>query len=215
MLDSLSAYFLSSLPQLALRLFTCDVGLPDIKFHQAFNEAHRANDRTKATPFLRYTWLLLWAVREPVAGAGDMYIAPRGCVVYRGVSEDLRDKYGVGSEPAWHEFSSTSDLEAVAYGFVETALPFTIFEITLTTSRACRIWDFSEFAGEREVLLPPGTRFRVTAVTVMGNESRIHMEELPPYEAILEYGDFIPDVYGAVSVSLGFIFKLHCFSFSS
>lgn len=192
--------------QLALRLFSSDEALPHKRFYEVFNEAHRANDRTKSTPFLRFTWLLLWCVREPVPGCGQRFLSPVGSVVYRGVGFfSAGDDYSEGREPAWHEFSSTTMSEAVAYSFVDAALrthsPFTIFEITLTTSRACQVWGFSEFDNEQEVLLPPGSRFLVQRVTVVGMETRVLMRELPPFEAILEYGDFIPDVYRTVAVS--------------
>jgi hypothetical protein len=56
---------------------------------------------------------------------------------------------------------------------------------------------------EEEVLLPPGSRFIVRQVRVSAadpNETRIVLEELPPYEAIMEYGDFIPEIYRAIEV---------------
>ena len=190
---------------MALRLYTNADILGETKFHDALNSAYRASDRQHLKHFLRFTWLLLWAVREPVMGAGDMYSAPENYVVYRGVGLDLGGDYAVGMEQTWHEFSSTSESEGVARGFIEVpALPHTLFEITLTTRRACRVWDFSQYPGEREVLLPTGSRFRVTAVRQSHNgtaETRIDLLELPPYEAILEYGEFIPGVHRIVSVS--------------
>ena len=129
------------------------------------------------------------------------------------MDRDLRVQYPVGAEPAWHEFTSTTLSQAVADNFVQRALvsnePFTIFHITLTTRRACKISDLSESVGEDQVLLPPGSRFLVTAGVETGNEACVEMQELPPFEAILEYGDFIPGVYLAISVSRCHGFSLY------
>lgn len=146
--------------------------------------------------FFFFTWLVLWAVREPVppplAGSGVDYAPARGSKVYRGLSQDVRAEYVVGLDFTWHEFTSTSLFLHVAKSFAQQPAPFTIFEITLTTRWACRVSQFSAYPTEEEVLLPPGSRFVVRAVTVDAYdpyETRIILEELSAYEAILEYGD--------------------------
>jgi hypothetical protein len=186
---------------MAILLYSSNETLPLRTFFSTLNNVLRDNKRNLSTPFLRYIYLLLWAIREPVPGCGEVDIAPQGTVVYRGVNVDLRGQYPVGSEPVWHQFTSTSELEDAAQRFFDYSPSYTMFVITLATRRAGRIWHHSVFPHEREVLLPPGSRFTVTRVTVAGNESRIEMLELPPYEATLEYGDFIPRVGQLVSVS--------------
>ena len=64
----------------------------------------------------------------------------------------------------------------------------TIFAIQLTQGQAREITRYSLVAGEAEVLLPPGCRFRVEAVLNQGDLTIIQLKELPSKEWILDIG---------------------------
>ena len=61
-----------------------------------------------------------------------------------------------------------------------------IFAIHLTQGQAREITRYSLVAGEDEVLLPPGCRFRVESVLRQGDLSIIQLKELPSDEWIVD-----------------------------
>ena len=131
-------------------MYTSDAILGNRSFYSALNTVLREKERKRATPFVRFIWLVLWAMRHSAQAAN-------GSVVYRGIPEDLGGRYEVGATVVWHQFASCTDSEAVLWQnaqFFNRSRASTVFVIELTASRATPIWQLSLHPGEREVLLP-------------------------------------------------------------
>ena len=114
-----------------------------------------------------------------------------GETVYRGVKRDLCSDYQLNCEFTWYGFCSTAKSIDVLNNPLfcgETGLR-TMFAIKLTQHQARDITRYSLVAAEDEVLLPPGCRFKVTAVLPQGELTIIQIEELPSDEWIFDLRD--------------------------
>ena len=90
-------------------------------------------------------------------------------VLWRGVDLDLRGDYPVDSLVTWWGLSSCTTSEAVARGFMKGA--GTLFRVD--ASFGVSIKPFSAFTHEDEVVLPPGTRLKVTGIRRTGKISEV------------------------------------------
>jgi len=102
-------------------------------------------------------------------------------VVNRGVKLNLKDQYPVGKEFIWHGITSTTKNVGVLSNstFLGGEGDRTLFQIELTQKQARDISMYSNLE-EGEIVLPPGSRFRVQGVLPSGNGlTIIQLIELP------------------------------------
>jgi len=136
-------------------------------------------DRSSASPFKNFLWLLLRAM---------YYLQPYpGTIVHRGVKKDLRNDYPAGREFTWQGFTSTTkSLHTLCQDmFLGDRGERTIFTIELTQRQARDISAYSPL-DEGEVLLPPASRFRVISMLAQVDLTIVHLLELPSEEWILK-----------------------------
>jgi hypothetical protein len=139
------------------------------------------SDRRKVRPFVKYIWLLLKAMTKCEPSPAR--------TVFRGLKEvDLTGAYSKNQIIQWSAFSSaTSDLE-VQKQFCGKEGCRTLLSIELTTKSGRDISKYSFTPDEREVLLPPNTRFKVTGLLDLGNSlTMIHLRELVPADPIVRF----------------------------
>jgi hypothetical protein len=110
-------------------------------------------------------------------------------VVFRGVKDLSPDAYKEGDIVTWCQFSSTAAAVKVQNSFLGQAGVRTLFTIELTTDRAREIHLYSDYPDEKEVLLPPNSRFVVVSVYAPGGGLvNVHLREVAPTDPILVYG---------------------------
>ena len=153
----------------ALTLYTLESEL-----YSRLNTLLRKRDRQPLKSFFPYLKLMLDARRKLPRFAG---------VVWRGVKGiNLADKYPKGKEFFWWAFSSaTKELSSLQNPmFLGTSGVRTVFNIQV--KRGVDITRYSIFQGddsEAEVLLFPGTKFRVVDSMDMGSGlMMVHLEEI-------------------------------------
>jgi hypothetical protein len=149
--------------------------------YSVVNEHLRAKDRKKVEPISDYVWLLMHA----------MSLCPPFVerVVFRGVKDLSPDAYKEGDIVTWCQFSSTAATVKVQNSFLGQAGVRTLFTIELTTDRAREIHLYSDYPDEKEVLLPPNSRFVVVSVYAPGGGLvNVHLREVAPTDPILVYG---------------------------
>ena len=134
----------------SIYLYTCESPV-----YQIVNSTLRDPERKHVHLWLPYLRLLLSALQQIPAYTGELW---------RGVAADMRGKYPKGSTITWWGISSCTGRLSVAYSFLGTSGKRTLFEIN--TGRSVGIRAFSDFTGEDEYLLAPGTRLRVADVTM-------------------------------------------------
>ena len=149
--------------------------------YSVVNEHLRAKDRKKVEPISDYVWLLMHA----------MSLCPPFVerVVFRGVKDLSPDGYKEGDIITWCQFSSTAATVKVQNTFLGQTGVRTLFTIELTTDRAREIHLYSDYPDEKEVLLPPNSRFVVVSVYAPGGGLvNVHLREVAPTDPILVYG---------------------------
>lgn len=148
----------------ALAYYSASWSTPSRSFYHKINRLLRAADRGGLTKYMRMLKLI---------SAGLLSLPIFEGNVWRGVKEDLHDKYIKGNCVTWWAFASTATstnaLEDDKY-LGRTGMR-TLFSIW--TRHGFNIRAFSFFQTEDEILLPPGLSFRVFDVVDLGNE--LHM----------------------------------------
>jgi len=149
----------------------------DPQLYKVANASCYNPDRSSVNPFKLFLWLLVRAMASL-----QPYL---GTVVHRGVKLDLCSDYPQGREFTWQGFTSTTkDLSVLTNDiFLGDIGPRTIFTIELTQRQARDISTYSPLS-EGEVLLPPGSRFRVIGAVQQADLSILHLLELPSEEWI-------------------------------
>ena len=144
-----------------ITLYTVEFATATKNFYSALNEALRNQDRNKLRPFVRYLWLLLHALSSCPSAEVDLGVR----LVYRGLTGELNSlEYATGNEVVWYQISSCSPELAVQTEFLGDSGKRVLFHIELSTSRARVISSFSAHPEEKEIVLPPNSRFEVTGV---------------------------------------------------
>jgi hypothetical protein len=150
--------------------------------HEACNAALREKNHLAVKPYVPYIWHLLNALAKcaPYVDGGN---------VYRGIKGDFVKEYPTGREVIWSYFiSCTCDMNIGEAFCVNIGGSGTLFSIELTSGRARDISEFSMVPREREILLPPNSRFKVMSNVVAENGlTIINLKELPPLEPILDF----------------------------
>jgi hypothetical protein len=106
-------------------------------------------------------------------------------VVYRGteLGTDLLPHYqeAIGTYKCWYGFTSTSKKRAIAEKYYADAL----FIIDVSRTGALNVAPYSEFPIEEELLLPPGTTFRIDKVEYRDRKTCIYICVIPEVRMIL------------------------------
>ena len=87
----------------------------------------------------------------------------------------------------WYQFSSTSLNMDQVRDFLAGMGGRVLFAIELTTGRGRCVWEYSCHSEEREVLLPPGTRFEVLGTICENNLLIVQLLEVPPSDPIIPF----------------------------
>lgn len=154
-------------------------------FYGVLNQRSCDRDRGKIRPFLPFIWLLMKTL--------ELLKPWEGTVVNRGVKLNLKNQYPVGKEFIWHGFTSTTKDVGVLSNpmFLGEDGDRTLFQIELTQKQARDISMYSPLE-EGEIVLPPGSRFRVAGVLPSGDGLTIvQLIELPSPAWII---NLCPDV---------------------
>jgi hypothetical protein len=142
-------------------------------FYSELNRRSFAKDRSQIRPFVPFMWLFMKTLELLRPWDGKM--------VNRGVKLNLKDQYPLGREFIWHGFTSTTKDVGVLSNpmFLGGHGDRTLFQIELTQNQARDISIYSPLE-EGEILLPPGSRFRVNGVLPSGDGlTIIQLIELP------------------------------------
>jgi len=141
-------------------------------FYPTLNRLLRTRDRSALKPFFPYLQLMLTARSKLPKYTGS---------VWRGVKDvDLRDKYPKDKEVWWWAFSSTTKQLHMLTNtkFLGTSGVRTVFMIEIVNG--VDLQRYSAFQDEAEVLLYPGTKFKVVDAMDMGGDLfQVHLKELP------------------------------------
>eukprot|EP00729_Bicosta_minor_P024848 gene24848-30236_t len=145
----------------AIYVYTCES-----PFYKQLNTLLRDEDRTALQPFFPYLRLLLTALRRLPKIERN---------VYRGVGLDLQDQYPEGETVVWWALSSTTKTMKVLKDFLGESGKRTIFIVEVKSARD--IMKYSWKTTEDELILLPGTVFKVTSVLPQGDLTMVNMEE--------------------------------------
>lgn len=145
----------------AIYVYTCES-----PFYKQLNKLLRDEDRTALQPFFPYLRLLLTALRR---------LPKIERHVYRGVGLDLQDQYPEGETVVWWSVSSTTKTMKVLKDFLGESGKRTIFIVEVKSARD--IMKYSWKTTEDELILLPGTVFKVTSVLPQGDLTMVNLEE--------------------------------------
>lgn len=135
--------------------------------YRQLNAALRSAQRCSIQQYFLYLRILLAALSKLPSADKELY---------RGVPLDLSSQYAVGSEVTWWAVSScTPDLK-VACSFGASQKACTLFRIK--AQRSVGIRELSQYKGEEEFILAPGTQLRVDKVQRAGGRVEIFLREL-------------------------------------
>ena len=170
----------------SVRLYTCE--FPSGSRNSIYNVLNfllRNEDRNSLQPFMRYLWLLLHALKGCKCAEEKLGVR----TVNRGLQAKLNSQqYAAGREVVWYQISSCSTDLSVQTRFLGETGPRVLFIIELTCGRARDVSRYSVYASEKEVILPPNSRFKVTGVLPQGELAIVNMREIAPLDPILNFG---------------------------
>ncbi|CAF1368475.1 unnamed protein product [Rotaria sp. Silwood1] len=166
----------------AIRLYSIEEQLEGEPLYAILNRILRTENRQQLKPWLLYLKLLhtalshLPSIRE---------------VVYRGVKLDLSNQYRTKEKIKWPSFSSCTTTITVLqseqlYGIMG---PRTMFAIDCHSGKNIR--NHSAYPLEEEVLLLPGTEFKITGFLKQGDN--LHMIQLKQIESARSSSSPLPD----------------------
>ncbi len=166
-----------------LTLYSCQFTTPNKRsFFEDLNFHLRAEVRKQMFPYIMPLYSLMWALSYCPVFEGT---------VYRGVKDkNLARFYSKNRIVIWYAFTSCTTDPSVLEGiFLGKEGLRMMFIIKLRCLRARIISSFSMFEGEKEVILPPNTRFLVEDVQDTGHGlTLVFLEELPSKDPIVPYG---------------------------
>jgi hypothetical protein len=147
---------------------------------QLMNETLRENDKTKIDTLAPYCYFLTEAIWSNALNP-ERYKS----TVYRGVclDPDLIRHYkdAIGTYKCWYGFSSASKTPEVASIFGDNVL----FIIDVSCAGALDISSYSVIPDEQEVILPPGTTFRIDNVEHSDSKTYIYIFVVPEIRMVL------------------------------
>lgn len=163
----------------AIYLYTMEWPGEYPSLYKLLNETLRSENRKSAMkPWLSYLKLILTALKR---------LPSARCTVWRGVREDIRDRYKKDEHIIWWSFSScTTSLSILQKPeFVGTSDKYILFLIECFNGKKIQL--HSCYPKEEEVLLLPGTYLKVVGTFNIGpNKYIIHVREEEPPHPMLE-----------------------------
>jgi hypothetical protein len=141
-------------------------------FYPRINRLLRTRHRSALWPFFPYLQLMLTARSKLPKYTGSVWRGVQGVV--------MRDKYPKDKEVWWWALSSTTkQLHTLTNPrFLGTSSVRTVFLVEIL--HGVDLQRYSAFQGEAEVLLYPGTKFKVFDAMDMGGDLfQVHLKELP------------------------------------
>ena len=154
----------------AIHLYTMQWEEPHVSLYTTLNRILRSERREPLKPWFRYLKLILTALFK---------LPSVRSTVWRGVRGNLSDQYD--DEHIWWGFSSCTENMEVMQQFVGTSGVRTLFSIECINGKIIRPHSF--YKNESEILLLPGTFFRVVSKWSPAKDLyMIHLRETPaPY----------------------------------
>ena len=163
----------------AIRIYTMAWDPPEQSLYHRLNHALRskADRQENIRPWYPYLRLL-------VSGLSRLPVIQK--TVFRGIKGHLAMGYGKGETIVWWGFSScTTSLEVLQSEiFFGNTEPRTMFIVECKAARDIR--NHSEHASEKELLLLPGTVFKVMSCLDQGGRRDIHLMEVIPDHPLLQ-----------------------------
>ncbi|CAF1295646.1 unnamed protein product [Rotaria sordida] len=158
----------------AIHLYTMQWEEPNVSLYTKLNSILRSKRREPLKPWFRYLKLVLTALFK---------LPSLKATVWRGVRGNLTDQYD--DDIVWWGFSSCTESMRVIEQFVGKSGVRTLFTIECTSGKAIRA--HSHYNEENEILLLPGTYFRVVDKWSPAKDLyMIHLRETPPPRPFLE-----------------------------
>jgi hypothetical protein len=165
---------LTSNESAAIHLYTMQWEEPSVSLYTTLNSTLRSERREPLRPWFRYLKLILTALYK---------LPSLKSVVWRGVRGNLSDQYD--DDQVWWGFSSCTESVDIMERFVGTSGIRTLFNIECINGKAIRSHSF--FKKESEILLLPGTYFRVVGKWSPAKDLYIiHLRETPATRPYLE-----------------------------
>jgi len=138
--------------------------------YSTINKILRDENRSKLTKYFKYLRLFF--------DAADRLPSKRG-KLFRGVHADLSKsaQYEKGKTVTWWSISSCTSSKAVADGFAGgCGEGCTVF--TINSKSGFDVDALSDFQGEKESILPPGTKLKVTSKVTKNGVTQIGLDEV-------------------------------------
>lgn len=138
----------------SIRLYTMEWEPSDKCLYKVLNKTLRSKGQDRIAqlkPWHLYLRLFLCALFR---------LPPIRATVYRGVKEDMRERYHKGKKNVWWAFSSSTTSIGVLNLFLGKTGPRTMFHIECLSGRDIR--NHSDLPHENELLLPPALEFQIT-----------------------------------------------------
>ena len=152
----------------AVYLYTMEMS-EDASVYRVLNQTLRAEDRSTVRPWFAYLKLLDSAALKLPEYKG---------IVWRGVSKDVTGKFKRGQKITWWSVTSCSKSVDVISSFLSKSPQSTLFNIECSTGKV--IAAYTCYPAEDEVILMPGTTFKVVADPLHhhGGLHFIHLKEI-------------------------------------
>ncbi|CAM2710070.1 unnamed protein product [Rotaria socialis] len=158
----------------AIHLYTMQWEEPNVSLFTMLNKILRSKRREPLRPWFRYLKLVLTALFK---------LPSLKATIWRGVQGNLSDQYD--DDQVWWGFSSCTESLNVTEQFVGKSGVRTLFTIECINGKAIRA--HSHYKEESEILLLPGTYFRVVGKSNPAKDLYIiHLRETPAPRQYLE-----------------------------
>jgi hypothetical protein len=149
-------------------LYTMEMS-DDACVYRILNQTLRVEDRSKVRPWFPYLKLLDSAMSKLPKFKG---------IVWRGVNKDVSTAFKKGQKITWWSVSSCSKSVDIISAFLGKAPQSTLFNIECSTGKC--IAEYTCYPSEDEVILMPGTTFKVVSNPLHhhGGLIIIHLKEV-------------------------------------
>ena len=160
--------------QCCIRLYSFDSFL-----YRVVNSSLRENDKTRIDTLAPFCYLLTEAIWSDVFRGNRIK-----SVVYRGFMLDPDSmqhfEEGIGTYKCWYGFTSSSTDREVADCYGNS-----LFIIDASRTGGLNISSYSHYSHEEEVILPPGTTFRIDKVDRRDDKTYIYICTIPEVRMVL------------------------------
>ena len=163
----------------AIRLYTIEWPRPHRSLYSMLNYTLKSGNRVALQPYLKYLKLFLTALAKLKC------IPPQ--TVWRGVTKDLSADFPPGTVVTWWSFSSCTTTMTVLNSdlYLGNTGSRTLFSAESINGRTIR--EHSQYTGEDEILLLPGTQMIVQSQLNPAPDLHIiHLKQVIPKETLLE-----------------------------